>query len=551
MKFRFNIAKKIALGFVILIIAVIINVILTINTLNNSKRVNEEITNIYSPSVSYLNKLHEVLTNSKMLIKSWVFINKNEYTPDKIELKKLHKTSFPEIIKSLSKLNRKWGIEEQKIYSEIYSSITDTLFPLHQFIMDQLIDLTDYEAPITKFEIIPLVEEGGEILVLTDKISEKLSLLIDKQEEKVKATGAGIDDSYNQFRRFIILMGLILVFAAIFIAALTIHSLVKPINYIKKILFSMGGGILPDEQIKEGNDEIGEMSVALNSLVNGLKDISNFSFEIGKGNFNSEFRPLGDKDILGNSLITMRQNLKKAAEEEKKRKKEDSQRSWATQGIAKFSEILRQNNDNIEELSYNIISNLVKYMDTNQGGLFIINDADENDVFIELTACYAYDRKKFLQKRIDMDVGLVGRCVQESETIYLTDIPNNYINIISGLGNDNPGSLLIVPLILNDEVFGVIEMASFKEIEPYQIEFVGKIGESIASTISTVKINIRTATLLEQSQQQAEEMAAQEEEMRQNMEELKATQEESARREAELKKELEDLMKLQKKDAGK
>jgi PAS domain S-box-containing protein len=87
----------------------------------------------------------------------------------------------------------------------------------------------------------------------------------------------------------------------------------------------------------------------------------------------------------------------------------------------------------------------------------------------------------------------------------------------------------LVPAILNDEVFGIIELVSFNKFEPYQIAFIEKIGESIASTISNARVNDRTNKLLEQSKQQAEELAAQEEEMRQNLEELQATQEEVAR----------------------
>jgi PAS domain-containing protein len=324
------------------------------------------------------------------------------------------------------------------------------------------------------------------------------------------------------------------------------NKIIRPVKYFREHLVSMSKGVMPKQKVKETPDEIGDMAAALNELIRGLKETTEFSLEIGKGNFEFQFVPLSDEDDLGNGLLTMRMNLKHASEEEERRKKEDGQRNWASHGIAKFSEILRLNNDNVEKLTYDVISNLVKYCDANQGGLFLINDDDERRKYVELVASYAFSRKKFLEKQIDMGVGLIGRSIQEGETIYMTEIPNSYITITSGLGDDNPKSLLIVPLKINDEVYGVIEIASFKEFEKYQIEFVEKIGENIAATLSSVKINIRTAQLLETTRQQAEEMKAQEEEMRQNMEELQATQEESARREAELEKKVAEYERLRK-----
>jgi transcriptional regulator with GAF, ATPase, and Fis domain len=243
---------------------------------------------------------------------------------------------------------------------------------------------------------------------------------------------------------------------------------------------------------------------------------------------------VGEKDVLGISLLTMRNNLKTSADEDKKR-------NWATEGLAKFVDILRSNNSKTSNLSENILTNLVKYLKANQGTMFVVNDENEKDVHLELVACYAYDRKKHVEKRIEIGEGLVGQAYLEKDIIFLTDVPDNYVAITSGLGDANPRCVLIVPLKMNEKVYGIIEIASFVPFEKYMIEFTEKLGESIASTIAATKINDRTSSLLAQTQIQAEEMRSQEEEMRQNMEELQATQEEMGRKENDYIKQIESL----------
>ncbi len=547
MNFKFTVAKKLIVGFGIVTIAILINIFLIDKTLKKSIEVNESISTVYVPSADLIQELSDLIVSSKMLIKNWVYIEKQPNTPDKQKLIELHRTKLPDIHDRILKIYDNWTPEEQKDYEKIYVTIKDTLFPMHQDIISKLSTLESYDDFfLLMTDIYTKVEEGGDIIVLSDKVIANLESLVAKQDAKVDEARQAMEDSFINLENFIFVSGIILMVIAIVIALVLAQLIIKPIRKIKDILILMGKGIMPNKQIKERNDEIGEMAAALNALIRGLKETTDFSIEIGKGNFDSPFVPLSEDDDLGNALLEMRTNLKHATEEEARRKKEDDQRNWATQGIAKFGDILRQNNDNLEKLSYDVISNLVKYCDANQGGLFIINDDDENNKFIEMASAYAYNRKKFLEKKIEMGVGLIGRAVQEAETIYITDVPNDYININSGLGDENPKSILIVPLVVNDRVYGVIEMASFKEFEKYQIEFVEKIGENIASTLSSVKVNIRTAELLERTKQQAEEMRAQEEEMRQNMEELQATQEESARREAELEKKVEEYERLKK-----
>lgn len=279
-----------------------------------------------------------------------------------------------------------------------------------------------------------------------------------------------------------------------------------------------------------GRDEITDINNSVNTLIDGLENNLKFALQIGRGNLEYNFELTSKNDVLGKALLDMRKSLKQAAADEENRKKIDLKLNWATKGFAQFGELMRENTDKLSEFSYNIISNLVRYLNGSQGGLFIINDARKEDIFVELSASYAYDRRKYLEKKIKMGVGLVGRCINEMETIYMTDFPDDYMNISSGLGQATPKCLLLVPIVFNQQVFGVIEMASFREMEQYQIDFVERIGESIGSTISNVKMNEQTATLLAESKIQSEELVAQEEEMRQNLEEMKATQEELERK---------------------
>jgi PAS domain S-box-containing protein len=254
-----------------------------------------------------------------------------------------------------------------------------------------------------------------------------------------------------------------------------------------------------------------------------VTSLSSFIESISAGNFNVELHLEGENNLSG-TLLKMRDKLRENAENDRKR-------NWSTSGLAQIGEILRANTSSTTELYDNILKFVVKYTRSNQGGLFLLNEENEADRYLDLVACYAFERKKYLQKKAALGEGLIGQCYLEGQRIYLVEVPQEYIRITSGLGGSNPNALLIVPLKVNEKIYGVLELATFGKYEEYEIELVEKLAETIASTISTVKINESTRILLEKTQQQAEEMRAQEEEMRQNMEELEATQEEMRRKE--------------------
>jgi len=282
-------------------------------------------------------------------------------------------------------------------------------------------------------------------------------------------------------------------------------------------------------------DEVGQMTLSLNSLADGLRTYTSFAKEIGQGNLTQTFNPLSAGDVLGNELLSMRHNLKTAADEK-------NIRDWANEGLAMLGEVLRRNSNDTKGLAEEILREVVKYVKVNQGALFLVaEEPDTNNRWLELTAAYAYNKKKFLQRRIDFGEGLVGQSVMERVPIHLREVPEDYVTITSGLGQALPRTLVIMPLIHNDEVFGVLELASFKLFADYEIAFIQKVADSIASTVAAVQVNERTRKLLAHSQQMSEEMKAQEEELRQNQEELQATQEQMFRRQRDLEAENQQL----------
>lgn len=331
--------------------------------------------------------------------------------------------------------------------------------------------------------------------------------------------------------RVYLIFGIFIILSISTVIAFATRKITKPLRAITKVLLGMSEGSLSKDMLTnyQTGDEIEEISTALNRFIKGLSDKAVFAEEIGKQHYDNQLELLSDKDSLGKSLVEMQKSLIDAQISEEKRLKEDEKRKWANEGLAKFSDILRQNANSIGELSTIFIRELVKFNKANQATLFLL----EEGVY-RAKATYAYDRDKYYLSEIQPGEGLVGTCIIERKPIYLTDIPNGYIKITSGLGQATPNALFICPIQTEKEVLGVIEIASFNVFEAYQRTFIETTCTNLASVVEAVKVNENTKLLLEQTQQQTEEMKAQEEEMRQNLEELQATQEEIAKKSSEM-----------------
>lgn len=291
---------------------------------------------------------------------------------------------------------------------------------------------------------------------------------------------------------------------------------------------------------KKGVNQKVDQSLIINRIIANLKKATSFIQSITKGNLAADWEGMTEENrdmnqgTLAGELVEMRNQLKTV-------KESDRQRQWIAEGITNFSDLVRSNKNNFDEMTARVISFIVTYTKSNQGGLYLLNDSDEDDKYIELVSCYAYEKQKFIQKRIEIGSGLLGQVFLEGETALYKDIPKNYISITSGLGDALPRNLILVPVKLDNNVQGVLELASFSKYESFQIEFLEKLSEVLGSEIVTNKSSQLTRMLLDNSKENEEMMRSQEEEMRQNMEELQATQEEQERQRTEMLARIKEL----------
>jgi CHASE3 domain sensor protein len=276
----------------------------------------------------------------------------------------------------------------------------------------------------------------------------------------------------------------------------------------------------------------------LDNSIRSLQKAANFVNQISEGNYNVQWEGLTPENAklnhenLAGRLMIMRDEMKKV-------KEEDAKRIWTTEGLSKFSEIVRKYQNNLEDLTFQALTYLVKYTASQQGSLFIVDPEDETS--LKLAACYAFERKKHLQKSVGIGEGLVGQTFLEAQTVLMKDLPAGYISITSGLGDAPPSCVLIVPFKHNETVQAIAEFASFKEYPEHVVAFLEKSGEFVASAITAAQSGERTKAMIAQMTQQTEQLRAQEEELRQNLEELEATQEEMRRKEVELEKKLQTI----------
>jgi PAS domain S-box-containing protein len=373
---------------------------------------------------------------------------------------------------------------------------------------------------------------GQQALQVWKKLSHPGWALVGKIDK------AEADGQSGNLTKIFIYAGLCIVALATLLSMNLARSLTRPLHAMRNTLGLVADGVLPENIDAMSSDEFGQMGQKVNTLVQAIKNNAQFAQRIGEGKYDTQFKPASENDLLGMSLINMRNNL---IENERK----DKERNWIVRGVAEISEILRMH-DSLDTMGDDVIKFILDKIGAIQGAFYVVND-DKKEKVIELRASYAYGRKKYLKAQFKFAEGLVGQSAIGQDTILRTEIPDDYVSITSGiLGEQRPKCILIVPLITNEAVYGVLEFAGLKKFDASQVKFVEELSLILARTIFNIKVNERTRKLLEESQAMSTELKEKQEVLRQNAEEMQATQEELERTNRELEHQIEEVNRTQK-----
>lgn len=311
-KFRLTIGRKIGIGFGILITLTLVNFLATYVTLHNSKKINDEITQVNTPSVNALEDLNLLILRSRMYISNWVFIQSDENNLDKKRLSNLIKYEYPTIKARIQKLAIHWdSVDKRKIDSLFHD--TEELFSMHAQVMGLLNNFTSYEDPLILFEARNMVEEG-DIHLKTEYILDRLGVIVNNQNSNTNKVSDEMQFAFTVLQRVVTGFGFLILVGGVLTAFFTVLTIVRPIYELKNIISIMGRGVMPEETIKDREDEIGEMNNALKDLIGALRQTTNFAKDVGSRKYDTQYLPLSEQDELSHALLQMRHDLKEYGE---------------------------------------------------------------------------------------------------------------------------------------------------------------------------------------------------------------------------------------------
>jgi hypothetical protein len=317
----------------------------------------------------------------------------------------------------------------------------------------------------------------------TEGLKGAMNQELNHLKESIVKLRSGIKATSAHFKNKA-LLGLVILFVVQLVLGVTLavvysNLITRAIQELQQAMQKLAEGIYPQPLVVKSGEEIGLTKEAFNQFLKRLRAAATFAEALGNGNIKADYASEFTGDILANSMIKMRQQLADAHEKQ-------SVTNWINTGVASLNDVLKTDTADIRVLGNQLLKMLVTYLNANQGALYLA-EGEGDRTWFDRIATYAYGKKRFFEQRIEAGQGLIGQVALEKSIVVMTEVPPNYIRITSGLGEAIPGCVVIVPLMRDHEVMGVLELASFKKLQPHEIGFLERISETIASLLANRK----------------------------------------------------------------
>jgi signal transduction histidine kinase/HAMP domain-containing protein/ActR/RegA family two-component response regulator len=263
---------------------------------------------------------------------------------------------------------------------------------------------------------------------------------------------------------------------------------------------------------KDLTDNVNQLAANLTNQVRAIADVAT---AVTEGDLSRQVRveASGEVAVLKDKLNEMIRNLRETTEQ-------NVEQDWLKTSREHFTRVLQGQRD-LTEVSSLILSELAPLVSAQHAVFYsMTSPSDGSEPALELQAGYGYEERKHISTSFQLGEGLVGQCAKEKKRILLTDVPDDYVRINSGLGDSPPLHIIVLPVLFEDSVRAVVELASFSPFSPIHQAFLDSITESIGLVLNTVEADTLTVNLLKQSQSQAEELLAQQEELSLSNEDL-------------------------------
>ncbi|HZW86817.1 MAG TPA: response regulator, partial [Gallionella sp.] len=279
-------------------------------------------------------------------------------------------------------------------------------------------------------------------------------------------------------------------------------------------------------------DNVNQLAANLTTQVRAIAEVAT---AVAKGDLTRSImvEAMGEVAILKDNINEMIRNLKETT-------LKNNEQDWLKTNLAKFTHMLQGHTD-LMTVSKLVMTELAPLVHAQQGMFYTQSKRGPDEPRLELLASYALRSTKHIAKTLRMGEGLVGQCAQEKKRILLEDIPDDYIRINSALGSAAPLNIIILPVLFEGEVKAVVELASLRKFSESHLLFLEQLTESIGVVFNTIEANMRTETLLEQSQSLTKELQSQQDVLKETNDRLEQQAQDLQDSEKLLKNQQEEL----------